>query len=275
MSITDDRKLYTSAEVCRACGISRTSLFRLEEYGFIRPYRVNPKTGYRYYDLHNITSIGQFQKLQSIGLTKKEITDVYYERVDSEKFIAEQRQKLNNLQHFLREYEYCHDHKGDRYGSVISLPAVTCYCAHSVSHSMEEAAIYNFRAHEKCVEEGYQLLGSEPIFGIIDEDAVLKDLAVSGVGFTFCIPVNPQHKKPVGENIRTIPEIQGFSAIVFGDYSVVPGQLEYFQEEISRMGLRRSGPTRIIMHVGSYAGSHYKKEDYCYEIVIPVDEVPG
>ena len=100
MIFTDQRRLFTSAQVCRACGISRTSLFRLEEIGFLTPYSVNPDTGYRYYDLQNITAVGQFQKMQEIGLSKKEIVDLYLEQIDSEEFLKTQRQKLNMMQRF-------------------------------------------------------------------------------------------------------------------------------------------------------------------------------
>ena len=101
MIFTDQRRLFTSLQVCRACGISRTSLFRLEEIGFLTPYSVNPDTGYRYYDLQNITAVGQFQKMQEIGLSKKDIVDLYLERMDSEEFLKTQRQKLNMMQRFL------------------------------------------------------------------------------------------------------------------------------------------------------------------------------
>ena len=110
MIFTDQRRLFTSLQVCRACGISRTSLFRLEEIGFLTPYSVNPDTGYRYYDLQNITAVGQFQRMQEIGLSKKEIVDVYLEQIDSEEFLKIQRQKLNLMQRFLDEYEIRHNH---------------------------------------------------------------------------------------------------------------------------------------------------------------------
>ncbi len=117
MGFTDKRQLFTSAEVCHTCGISKTSLFRLEECGFLKPYYVNPDTGYRYYDLQNITTVGQFQRMQEFGLSKKEITDVYYNRVDSAEFLKIQRQKLSRMQKFLDEYECYNTHNSNNSGS--------------------------------------------------------------------------------------------------------------------------------------------------------------
>ncbi|MCR5024606.1 MAG: MerR family transcriptional regulator [Lachnospiraceae bacterium] len=268
MIFTDQRRLFTSAEVCRACGISRTSLFRLEEIGFLSPYSVNPETGYRYYDLQNITAVGQFQRMQKIGLSKKEIVDVYLEQIDSKEFLKTQRQKLNMMKRFLDEYEYLHDHNRIHSGAFVTFPAVTCYCSDFTAYSTEEAVKHNYIIHERCAREGYQLLGSEPLFAVIDKDAVWENLSVSGVHYTICIPVSPDTAPD--PNIRSFPETHGFSGIVFGDYSVIPEYSETIRKEIGKRNLKPSGSPRIIMHIGAYAGKHYNPDDFCYEFVIPI-----
>ena len=270
MFFTEQRRLFTSAQVCRACGISRTSLFRLEEIGFLTPYSVNPDTGYRYYDLQNITAVGQFQRMQEIGLSKKEIVDVYLEQIDSEEFLKTQRQKLRMMQRFLDEYEVRHNHDRVRSGAIITLPAVTCYCSDHIAYSIPEAVKHNYLTHEKCVQEGFRLLGSEPVFAVIDNGAVWEDLAVSGIHYTICIPISPDTTP--GPDIRIFPETRVFSRIIFGDYSVVPMNIETFHKEMSERKLTPSGPPRVVMHVGAYTGAHYKPEDYCYECVVPVSD---
>ncbi len=269
MNFTDQRRLFTSAEVCHACGISRTSLFRLEEIGFLTPYSVNPETGYRYYDLQNITAVGQFQRMQEIGLSKKEIVDIYLEQIDSGEFLKTQHQKLNMMQRFLDEYEVRHYHDQVLSGAIVTLPAVTCYCSDYTAYSVPEAVKHNYLTHEKCVEKGYRLLGSEPVFAVIDSGAVWEDLAVSGVRYTICIPISPDTTP--GDDIRIFPETQVFSHIIFGDYSIVPMNIETLRKEMREKNLTPSGPPRVVMHVGAYAGAHYKPEDYCYELAVPID----
>lgn len=44
-------------DVVQACGVSRTTLIRMEKSGFLSPYRVDPGTGYRYYDMQNVAAI--------------------------------------------------------------------------------------------------------------------------------------------------------------------------------------------------------------------------
>ncbi len=270
MVFPDQRRLFTSAQVCRACGISRTSLFRLEEIGFLTPYSVNPDTGYRYYDLQNITAVGQFQKMQEIGLSKKEIVELYLEQIDDKEFLKKHRQKLYMMQRFLDEYEVRHDHDRVSSGAIATLPAVTCYCSDYTAYSMQEAIKHNYLTHEKCVQEGFRLLGSKPVFAVIDNGAVWDDLAVSGIHYTICIPISPDTTP--GPDIRIFPETRVFSRIIFGDYSVLPQCIEPFRKEMSKRKLTPSGPPRVIMYVGAYAGAHYKPEDYCYECAIPVSD---
>lgn len=271
MVIRDNRKLFSSAEVCNTCGISKTSLFRLEECGFLKPYHVNPDTGYRYYDLQNITAVGQFQRMQKIGLSKKEITDVYYNRVDCAEFLKAQRMKLSRMQRFLDEYECQLTHSSNDSGSFVSLAAVTCYCTKITAFSLEEAAKLDYLAHEKCVEDGYKLLGSEPLFGIMEDRNALANCRISGAEYTLCIPVFPDTDKT--EYIHHFPETHGFSVVGFGDFSVIAKLEKHFWEEVDRRNLSPSEPARFIMHVGSYAGTHYKPDDYCYEYVLPINDV--
>ncbi|XME02248.1 MerR family transcriptional regulator [Lachnospiraceae bacterium C1.1] len=268
MAFFANKKLFTSSEVCHACGISKTSLFRLEECGFLKPYYVNPDTGYRYYNLQNITAVGQYQMMQEIGLSKKEITDVFHNRVDGAEFLRTQRQRLARMQRFLDEYESRIDHKKNNSGSFVTLSAVTCYCTRVTAHSLKEAAKLDYLAHEKCVDMGYKMHGSEPLFGIIEDRSALSNAETFGLSYTFCIPLAPDTE--LSSNIRYFPETPGFSLRGFGDFSVISKLEESFWNEVDKRNLSSSEPARFIMHIGSYAGAHYKPDDYCYEYVLPI-----
>ena len=105
MKYPEERFLFTIKEVAHACGISRTTLLRMEESGFLAPYRINEKTGYRYYDAQNIAQIGQYQLLQELELTRSEIIDIYYQNIDISEFVRTQREKVNRLQRLLNTLE--------------------------------------------------------------------------------------------------------------------------------------------------------------------------
>ena len=87
MNIPEDRHYFTIKEFAKACGLSRTTLIRMEESGFIKPCKVDPVTGYRYYDAVNVTEVAQYKFLQTLDLSRSELTDYYFQRIDSMDFI--------------------------------------------------------------------------------------------------------------------------------------------------------------------------------------------
>ncbi len=270
MVFPDNRRLFTIKEMTQACGVSRTTLIRMEEDGFLKPYRVDPGSGYRYYDLQNVTAVGQYQRLQETGLSRKEIADLYYERVDSREFVKAQRQKLSRLQRFLDEYELRHDRSKDFSVSYATLPAVTCYCTEVTVRSPQEVATLSFLAHERCVEAGYQMLGSEPLFGIPQEQRPRMDYDGTDYHSTFCIPVVPGSGPD--RQLRFFPAAEALSILGFGDFSIVPKLWDRLWAEVDARGLETSAPARFIALVGPYTGAHYKPEDFCYECVVPIRE---
>ena len=62
MKIPEKRVLFSMKEITNACGVSRSTLLRMEEDGFLKPYKIDPESGYRYYDLQNVAAVGQYQR---------------------------------------------------------------------------------------------------------------------------------------------------------------------------------------------------------------------
>ncbi len=274
MIFPENRKLFTMKEMCHACGVSRATLLRLEESGFLKPAVIDPETGYRRYSMDNVTAVGQYQRLQAIGLSRSEIADLYYERTDSAEFIRTQRQRLNMLQGFLNEYELRHDHSRDHTFSYETIPSVTCYCAQITARSPEEAATQSYIVHERCVSEGYRMLGSKPLFGLYDD--YRKPLnSENAFQCTVCIPVIPDPDADRDPNLRIFPETEAFTLLFFGEYSRIPELFKHLLKEVEIRGLEPSGPPRVISLIAPYAGMHYKTDDFCQQCVIPIKERKG
>ena len=47
------KDLFSIGEIGKVCGVSRTTLRRLEEKGLVLPAYIDENSGYRYYDNHN------------------------------------------------------------------------------------------------------------------------------------------------------------------------------------------------------------------------------
>ena len=270
MIYPEERKLFTVKDVSRACGVSRASLIRMEEGGFLEPYHVDPDTGYRYYDMQNVAAIGQYQRLQSIGLSRSEIVDVHFGRVDSAEFIARQRRKLESMRRFLNEYEMSRDRSRNRMSSYAILPPVTYYCAEVCAPSAEEAATLAYVAHERCMAEGYRLLGSEPGAMMVDDWRAWARAPWTECRVTMCIPVVPSPDTNEDPNLRSFPETEALTILGFGGYSVIPELWKQLYGELDKAGIEQSGPGRLIALVAPYVGAHIRPDEFCYECIIPI-----
>lgn len=273
MQYPEERKLFTVKDVCRACGISRTTLLRMEESGFLTPYRVDPDSGYRYYDTGNIAAIGQYQWLQSAGLSRAQIADLYHGRINNEEFLKEQRKKLEAMRRFVNEFELRHDRSKDHTFSLRTLPEATCYCVEvgGIS-SFDKSGMLSYLAHERCVAEGYRLLGSEPMSVIIEDWRSWTEDSPPECGFTVCIPIVPGPGWESDPNLRRFPATEALSIIGFGEYSVISGLWKSLFEELDARGLEPNGSARLIALVAPYVGDHIRPDEYCYECVVPVSE---
>ena len=73
----DTKKLFQISEAAHACGVSRSTLMRMEEKGLLTPAYIAPESGRRYYDNHNVARILQIEKLKAMGLRTDEIAGYF------------------------------------------------------------------------------------------------------------------------------------------------------------------------------------------------------
>ena len=69
----DIKNLFQITEAAQACGLSRSTLMRMEEKGLLTPAYISPTSGRRYYDNHNVARVLQIEKLKAMGLGTEEI----------------------------------------------------------------------------------------------------------------------------------------------------------------------------------------------------------
>ena len=157
------RDLFPITQAAKVCGLSRSTLLRLEERGMITPAYTAPKSGRRYYDNDNISRILQIQKFQWMGYDTDEIIDYYAGRGRADELLARLEEKLSALQENVDEMRLRAHDVPDMSVSVIKVPEMTC-CVRSfrgASVQNKYDAMYAF-FHE-CVEKG-TALAAEPLF---------------------------------------------------------------------------------------------------------------
>ena len=62
------KQFFQITEAARACGLSRSTLMRMEERGLLTPVFTAPDSGRRYYDNHNVARMMQIEKFKAMGL---------------------------------------------------------------------------------------------------------------------------------------------------------------------------------------------------------------
>ena len=270
MELPKDVHLFTIRELARACGTSRATLLRMEESGFLTPYLIDPDTGYRYYDAYNAAQVGQFMVLQTLGLTKNEIADWYYQRVDIPAFIKEQRIKLARMERTLQMLEVRTDPHHSTLFSFINLPELVCYTVTREVTTAKDIEAFFYKTHGEAIKEGFKMLGTENMFAIRDDNwqGVTID-PEKPHRMTACIPIIPPNHPD--DRLITLPAARAFSLVAHGSYGVLYDLYQSFWSEIEKRGLKPAGQARFIGLSVPFVSKNISPDDYCYRLAIPVE----
>ena len=270
MNYPENMHLFSISEFARACGVSRKTLIRMEECGFLTPVRVNHDTGYRYYDAHNAAEVGQYLLLQRLGMSRSEIADYYYERGDIKSFLKEQRKRLVEMQRVLEELEIRHDPSRHFSFSFMDLPKTDCYCVSKEVTSPEESETFFYLVHQQSIMDGFRMKETEPLFGLSD-DEFRDHFNSSGKAHTItaCIPVDASGSKD--PHLRTFPAVRAFSALAYGDYTIINDFCDRFWQEIAERKLHPAGRTRFIGLLAPYVNKHAAPLEFCFRLLVPIE----
>ncbi len=271
MQLPENINLFTTKEFSHACGVSRTSLLRMEESGFLTPHTVDPDTGYRYYDAYNAAQVGQYLILQTLGLSRTEIADWYYQKTDTEAFIKEQRERISSMQRVLNMLELQTDPQHKMKFFFTEMPETTCYCVTESITTTEDIEKLFYRVHGETVKAGYRLKGTEYMFAVNEENwREPPAIPPKPHEITACIPVintkKPDHK------LFTFPASRGFTAVAYGGYPVVYELCASFWKEIMTRGIKTQGQVRFSALAAPFVSKYIAPDDYCFTITIPVEE---
>lgn len=265
--------LFSVRQVCEAVGLSRAMLVELEQKGFLTPARVNPKTGYRYYDAFNVSKIEQYQTLRAMGLTQQDVFAYFDDATDKTRdILAKMKRQLALLQNSVEELSLRLRRDTEFHLSEVELPDVSCYCETVISRGPDEGIRFAYRAYEEAISHGLRLLPTEPMFLLRLEFP--KDRSDGKYLTKMCIPIDPVSSE--GKNTEGIETIRGgraLSVLCCGDYknNTLPDQgFAFLLSEIERRGLTIAGGMRQISIVVPGVNIRSAPEDYVLRLAIPV-----
>ena len=198
MEKIDTKKLFQITEAAHACGLSRSTLMRLEEKGLLKPAYIAPDSGRRYYDNHNVARILQIEKFKAMGFGTEEIAGYFVRGGEAEGLLAVLEERLHSLQRSVEEMRLRATESDQFSVQIVTLPAVTCCIQWHVGHTFAERydAMYDF--YSQCIREGC-VLSDEPLFVIIN--SYTTGLAPSAVAYASDVVFGAAHggKTAAGE----------------------------------------------------------------------------
>lgn len=199
----DTRPLFQITEAAHACGLSRSTLLRMEEKGLLAPAYIAPDSGRRYYDNHNVARVLQIEKIKAMGLGTEEIAGYFASGGEVTDLLSMLEERLRELSRGVEELRLRAGGSGGLSIQLMTLPAVTCCTRRCEGHTIADKynAMYDF--YGQCVRRGCRL-SHEPIFTISERTDYLEGrIGDTPYPFHVCVPV--RHENAPKEAV-TLPE---------------------------------------------------------------------
>ena len=268
----DVKTLFQITQAAHACGLSRSTLMRMEERGLLTPAYVAPESGRRYYDNHNVARILQIEKFRRMGLDADEITAYFARGGEASALLAALERRLSDLQRSAEEMRLRAAQNENFSVQLMTLPAVTCCMRWHRGYKLTERydAMYDF--YSACVRRGC-VLSDEPLFAISDRQDYLEGrIENEPYPYAVCVPVRPE-KAPADAVV--LPECRALSVLYCGDYSGIDEAWLTLGREVRARGLTPAAPPRLLGIVAAYTGREIDTRRYCSRLVLPVKEDSG
>ena len=263
----DKQSLFTISQAARACGVSRSTLMRMEEKGLLKPAYINPESKRRYYDPYNISRILHVQWFQKIGFSKDEIAGYFSSQGDAVPLLFSLKERIRYLQQFIEEFQIRSLNKPNLFAEITVLPEVVC-CVHratGLSLAEKTAETYNF--YHECVRKGY-VLTAEPLFVINERTDYLDGrLSAEPSPYYVCVPVDPRHAPA---SAKRFPSCKALSVFYYGDYENLNRAWLKLGEEVKNRGLAPADFPRGIAIVAPYTGQEIDPQRHCGKVVVPI-----
>ncbi len=268
----DIKGLFTITQAADACGLSRSTLMRMEERGLLTPAYTAPQSKRRYYDNHNISRILQIQQFQSMGFNTEETAAYFTQGGEAKELLAILEDKLNLLQRNVEELRLRAMAVPDMSVQIMTLPETVCCTRRYNGLTVQEKYDAMYAFFHECIENGY-VLAQEPLF-IVNERTDYLEGRISSEPFPFqvCVPVLPESAP---ECAVRFPSCKALSVLFYGDYSHLDEAWLRLGREAKERGLSPAALPRGIGIVAPYTGREIEPGKYCSRIVMPVAERAG
>ena len=258
---------FSIQALAKACGVSRSTILRLEDDGLITPAYKDPDSGYRYYDVENLAQVIRIINYQALGFSKKEISefiknpDILKKNInfltERYNFILRELERLrilyaNDENYIIRQQEY-------NGGYYLRLTRTMNYSPVNIWNFARNSLEY-FMTLKLTGIPGKAMhitIDDADHIGFIDNEEHVTNLI---------IPIN-EHSYPGEDIIKLEPS----RSLILSCNCTVDNTAPYYQalwDEAIRLGYRPKGNIRMICfpEIVSYS----KSSDHIYPLMLAV-----
>lgn len=262
-------RLYTISQVAKTCGISRSTILRMEKDNLVVPAETNADNNYRYYDLFNVFQIQQINYLKDLGLKKSEILKYYNTKGDIEGPLQILENKLTMLRQNVELLKVRKSGKENMLISFYDFPEQVCYTRKAKSSGPYDTYRIMYDLCQEVVAKGYELLSDMPLFGInMRTDFLRGEFYEEEFDYICCVPLVPE-KAP--KEAEIIPACHTVSLLYYGSYEEAEKPFLALGKYVSENHLAPAGPLRVVGVVAPYVGKAISPERYVTRLMLPIE----
>lgn len=264
---------FTIHQVCKCCGVSRSTILRMEDRGLLQPAFVDEKTGYRYYNTYNVTRVLHIKMFLEMGLSYGEVALYFQSDGKAPQLLDALRARLSALKRTYDEMELRINDRQNFSAEFIRLPEYVCYQKEFKASAPDGRYKSSYDTFREMVEKGYRPLISKYIFLINKRDDLWESgdpINDAGNDFICCIPLQPDC---ADEHTVTYPSCTAFSLLCYGDYAAIQKAHTELGKRVRALGLKSTGYPRSIGIVSGYTDGGFDKKNYVTRLAVPLEDM--
>lgn len=262
------KNLFTIGQVCKCCGVSRSTILRMEDRGLLSPACVDENTGYRYYDIYNVTKVLHIQMFLNMGLTYDDAYSYYASMGKSPEILAALENRLALLTRAYEEMKLRMDDKQHLKLEIITLPEYVCYQREFKGGTWSDKYRNMYDLFGEVIEKGYRPLLSERLFNISKYNGGQEKEGENT--YICCVPLEPSC---ADDNTVFHPSCKAVSMLCYGNEKTANKARVELDERIRTLGLKPIGYILGMGIVNGYTGKEFSQENYVSRLIVPIQDL--
>lgn len=249
---------FSTFQIAKACGISRSSILRLEQEGFISPSFTEPSTGKRFYSFSDVARVIQVMTLRNFGLEKEIIHRFFNKHEDYQICLDVLQERLDNLTRIIRVVKIWQNASEDFHTLRMKVGALRCYAKKRENGE----PLFEFLAStfEEVIKKGLEINISKTPF--------LQFFAVPGTAsyeIYACIPVLEEARN----NVIQMPSCRAIAIQWRGNAKDQPDMMKQIRQEAAKHGMTDIKEFRVLTAYDEFTARNISNDIKGLQFIIP------